>query len=76
MTETVSRSQRVGEEVSVVYVETLVVINLGFRVEVGVDIFELSRVVGVVASDREGESSRRIVVAVQNLDKAVARFLA
>lgn len=64
MSETVSRGQRVGEEVSVVYVEALIVVDLGLRVEVGVDEFELSRVVGIVAGDRKGKSSGRVVVAV------------
>jgi hypothetical protein len=74
--ETVSRGDGIGEEVSVIYVETLVVVDLGLRVEVRVDEFELSRVVGIVASDSEGKSTGRVVVSVQDLDEAVTGFLA
>jgi hypothetical protein len=44
-------------------------------VQVGIDIFQLSRVVGIIASDGEWQSAGWVVVSVKDLDETVTRFL-
>lgn len=80
ITETISkavpRGDILGEEVPVIDFEALGVVHLRLRVKVGVDVFELRRVVGVVARNGERQSAGRIVITVQNLDEAVTGLLA
>jgi hypothetical protein len=75
VTEAISWSNVVAQEMPVIDVKTLLVVDLRFRVQVAVDVCDLSRVIRNVFALRKRHSSGRIIGSINYVHKTVTGFL-